>query len=271
MNPAGQMSPPVSILALIDAVGGPTRSLTNKKTPPFNPWSPRWLADGRHVVFASVSPGSLRSGHASLWVVDSESRELHEIHAGTFPAYPVLSPDGRDLYFADEAAKVAGIWHARTGRDWKVENAESLIPSAGGYSSDLTMSADGLRIAFSRQTGESAIWSIAVDSQGTATGEPSPLFRDRSFRNHSAHFSADGSKIAWNSVQADQMGVIFTLPEMPMVRRRLPSRQPIKTPAGLSGLEENWPWATKSSGTASGATGLRLFREGPNASIPLSI
>jgi Tol biopolymer transport system component/DNA-binding winged helix-turn-helix (wHTH) protein len=192
-------------LALIDAAGGPAVALTNKEKPPVNPSFPRWLPDGRHIVFASM-PGT---GHPSLWIVDSKSRELHEIQTGRTPRYPVISPDGRDLYFADDTASVPGIWRARMGRDWKVESAEPLNPSEGASPLYLTVSADGSHIAWSRQAGESAIWSVAVDAHGAAVGEPKPLIRDRSIRNTEMHVSADGSKIAWSSSPAGGQWVIY--------------------------------------------------------------
>jgi hypothetical protein len=80
---------------------------------------------------------------SGLWIADSESRRLQVIHAEMRPRFPVFSPGGRDLYFADEAAKVAGIWRARIGRDWRIESAEPLIPSEGSSPHDLTISADG--------------------------------------------------------------------------------------------------------------------------------
>jgi Tol biopolymer transport system component len=61
------------------------RALTKKGLEPFNPSAPTWLADGRHVVFSSRSPGPLGSGNAGLWVVDSETGALRKIHAGTTP------------------------------------------------------------------------------------------------------------------------------------------------------------------------------------------
>jgi Tol biopolymer transport system component/DNA-binding winged helix-turn-helix (wHTH) protein len=211
-NPSPDASAPSSagpILSLIDAEGGPARPLTEKGADPLNPSFPCWLADGRHIVFASKSPGPLGSGLAGLWVVDSQTRGLSILHAGTLPQYPVFSPDGRDLYFADEAAKVPGIWHARMGRNWAIESTEPLIPSGGAYSVHLNLSADGSRIAFSRRAGESAIWSVPLDSRGVAAGEPKPLIRDRSFRNHDAHVSADGSKIVWTSFRADYSAEIY--------------------------------------------------------------
>jgi Tol biopolymer transport system component/DNA-binding winged helix-turn-helix (wHTH) protein len=212
IDPAGESGPLTdsgAILALLKNEGGNVRYLTDEKGPIFNVAAPHWLTDDRHIVFTSLSPGPLRSGKTTLWVIDSVTRELHNIHAGALPQFPVFAPGGRDLYFADDAAKVPGIWHARTGADWRVESAEPLIPSEGGHQEDLTMSADGSRIAFSRRTGESAIWSVRVGSQGVAAGEPKPLIEDRSLRNINAHLSADGSKVAWNSVQGDAAGVIY--------------------------------------------------------------
>jgi Tol biopolymer transport system component/DNA-binding winged helix-turn-helix (wHTH) protein len=208
VNPAIETVPADSgaILALIPADGGPASPLTKKEAAPFNPTSPGWLRDGRHVVFGSRPPGSSRS---DVWIVDSESRELHAISVGTFPQFPVFSPDGRDLYFADRDAKVPGLWRARTGRAWKIESEEALIPSEGANPRDITISADGSRIAFSRQNGESAIWSVPVDSQGSAASEPSPLIQDRSVRNINPFFSADGSRISWNSRQDGSREVIY--------------------------------------------------------------
>ena len=211
-NPAGDAAAPVDtgpILALINAEGGPVRALTKKDLEPFNPSAPTWLADGRHVVFSSKSPGPLASGHTGLWVVDTATGALRRIHAGTSPQFPVFSPDGRDLYFTDEGAKVPGIWHTSVKGNGETEGAEPLIFSEGAYPQHLTVSADGSHLAFSRQTGESAIWSIPLDSRGAAAGEPKLLFRDRSYRNHDVHVSADGSKIAWNSFQADFSAVIY--------------------------------------------------------------
>jgi Tol biopolymer transport system component/DNA-binding winged helix-turn-helix (wHTH) protein len=208
VNPAIETIPegPSAILALIPAAGGPAVPLTKNDAPPFNPSSPRWLRDGRHIVLGARP---LESPRSTVWIVDSRSRELHSISVGRFPQFPVFSPDGRDLYFADPNAKVPGLWRARTGRDWKVETEEPLIPSQGANPRDLTISTDGSRIAFSRQNGESAIWSVPVDSHGAAAAEPKPLIQDRSLRNINPFFSADGSKIAWNSYQEGNGQVIY--------------------------------------------------------------
>ncbi len=202
----GVSIPPDSgpILTTLDVAGGVQRALTSPETPP-NPSAPNWLRDGRNIVFGSVPPDR----RTELWIADTKSGKVQPLHAGTSPRFPVFSQNDRELYFEDNLARVPGIWHARVGRNWKVEDEEPLIPSQGASPRDLAVSADGLHIAFSRQIGDSAIWSVAVDSNGAAVGEPKPLIRDRSFRNTDAHFSADGSKIAWVSLQADSMAIIY--------------------------------------------------------------
>lgn len=207
LSPAAETIPPAfgSILELINVDGGPASWLTSKEGAPFNPSSPRWLGDGRHIVFDSASPQS-RTG---LWIVDLVSRKSNSIRAGASPRFPIFSPDGRDLYFADEGARISGIWHARTTRDWNIESTEPLIPTEGSNPRYLTISSDGLRLAFSRVNGDSSIWSVLVDSHGAGVGSPRPLFRDRSLRNTNAHFSADGSRIVWTSEQPDNTAVIY--------------------------------------------------------------
>jgi Tol biopolymer transport system component/DNA-binding winged helix-turn-helix (wHTH) protein len=211
VNPVEDSTPPDfhRTLALVDAEKGSMRMLVSKETGPPNPDSPHWLPDGRHVVFNSEAPESRQTGKTGLWVVDSQTGELSAINAGVFPRFPVFSPHGDYLFFTDTGAKISGIWRARKGRNWTVNSVEPLLPVTGAEPRDLSVSPDGKRIAFSRQVGQSSIWSVQVDSRGIAIGDPKPLIENRNLRNTTAHFSADGTKIAWSSKSSDNLEVVY--------------------------------------------------------------
>jgi Tol biopolymer transport system component len=84
-----------------------------------------------------------------------------------------------------------------------------VIPIAGADARYLELSVDGMHLAFSRQSGESSIWSISLDAKGAAAGEPRPVIQDRNIRNIEPWLSRDGSKLVWTALQPDGWQVIW--------------------------------------------------------------
>ena len=210
VNPVYETVNPDShtVLALVNVASGSMRALTETYDHPINISSPHWLADGRHIIVASRPPLSRQTVKSTLWIADSERREARALSVGTLPLFPVVSAQGQ-LYFADEAASVPGIWSGRTGPNGKVSNVQPLLPVQGAEARDLAISADAKHIAFSRQTGQSAIWMVFVDSQGIATRDPKLLIENRNIRNTVAQFSRDASKIVWSSTSGENRDTIF--------------------------------------------------------------
>jgi Tol biopolymer transport system component len=113
------------------------------------------------------------------------------------------------------------------------QKPELLFPSAGQIPTDLTLTADGARIAVSQVQRQSSIWSLPLNRSGLAAGEPKPLIRDSSYRNSAPAFSADGSKLAYESMRQGGDWMIF------VANADGSSAYPL-TPGGQSSTAESW-------------------------------
>lgn len=176
---------------MVGADGSGARPLTRTGIPPGGHNFPHWAPGGGRVIFSANK----------LWEVEIATGKLDEIRVAAHTVRsPAISADNRQLYWVGYGGQEPGLWHARmVGRH--AGTPEILVPAGGPTPRDLTLSADGKRLAFSQQVGESAIWSVSLKADGTPAAEPRPLIRDRSFRNWDPAFSADGSKIAYSSIR----------------------------------------------------------------------
>lgn len=196
LNPAIETTGiPETTIWLVAADGSGARPLTKAGSPAGGHNFPRWSPDGSHVVFST-------GGQTNRpWAVEVQTGKLEPIRisAGAVRS-PSISPDGMHLFYVGTGGLEPGVWHARLGAGWRAETPEMLVAAGGPTPRDLAISADGRHLAFSQQTGESGIWSVALRADGTASGEALPIIRDRSFRNSEPAFSADGTKLAYSSI-----------------------------------------------------------------------
>ena len=87
-------------LHVVAADGGPIRVLTSDA---FNNIRPSWSADGRWIYFGSDRPGEYQ-----IWKIPSAGGTAIQV-TRRGGKHPVVSPDGRHVYYAKEAP-VQGIW-----------------------------------------------------------------------------------------------------------------------------------------------------------------
>jgi TolB protein len=202
---------------------------------------PAWSHDGKSIAFTST-----RTGSSSIFVMDSNGRNVAQLTRGAVDAHPTWSPDGSRIAFvrgktgslfvmsadgsgphritrgtaaeADPAWSPNGRWIAfvRSTVDTPVREVWLIHPNGTGAHMVTTLahsvsgpawSPDGRRIAFaSNLHGNFGIYSIAVDGKGLRTVSATGM------DSFSPSWSPDGKAIAFA-----RNGSIVTVPVGPGV------------------------------------------------------
>ena len=100
-------------LYIVPANGGPIRPLTSDA---FNNVRPSWSLDGQWIYF-----GSDRTGNWQIWKIPSAGGTAEQVTRGG-GMEPVVSPNGRSVYYAKQAEQ--GIWEvpAEGGQEVQIVN-----------------------------------------------------------------------------------------------------------------------------------------------------
>jgi len=199
-------------LWLVGLDGAPPRVLTRSGTPEGDHKNPKWLADGRHIVFSAFFPVRGRP-----WIVDAATGELRSIRTSAASVlFPCLPGDARYLYYATPDLPGAtgvldpvGVWRARVNSRFEADKPELLIPGGGAAPLNLSMTADGSRIAVSLLRRKNGLWTLPLNRSGLPAGEAKPLIDAPSFDVREPAFSTDGSRLAYGTLTQGGDWMIF--------------------------------------------------------------
>lgn len=167
-------------------------ALQQLTTDPATDVRPAWSPDGQRVAFQSN-----RSGSYSIWIMDADGKNQHEVIPGDSDnRHPAWNPDGKQLAFDSDASGNREIWTVKSdGR-----NPRQLTTLAA-RSSFPAWSPDGSQIVFyTYQEGTMDLWVVQVDGSNPRR-LTSDLADERhnqcTFACHQAAWSPDGQKIAY--------------------------------------------------------------------------
>ncbi len=182
-----------STIWIISAQGGNERQITKVGDPACGHGSPSWSPNGKRLAFGCYDPRT-----TDVWSVSVQGNDLKKITRGFDP---ILSPDGKYIYFASFGAKlnfgVSRIQVSESGEP--VGEPEEIARTGSSRVKRLTMTANGNALAYGVVTINSNIWSLPVSTvTNDATGPPMALTRDTSHRNSSPSVSRDGQRIAYH-------------------------------------------------------------------------
>ena len=180
-----------STIFTVDAAGSNLHRVTMAHNPDGQHADPVWTPDGRRLLFASLGPMGARASINTLWLVDAESGALQRVAGGNLldQASPVLSPDGRTVYFSAMAADGFGLYSAPLAGN---APPTALYRSGRDAPAALSISRNGRRLFFTLLTNVSQIWQT-----GTGSSPAKPLYQDEVVRAKLPAYSPDGRRLAY--------------------------------------------------------------------------
>jgi Tol biopolymer transport system component len=155
--------------------------------------------DGRRVAMAIFDPTTLT---VDLWVQDLDgSGRLGRLTSEGVNTYPVWTPDGKRLIYANAATITGG---EPTLRSIPADGSGSPLTLAAAEAFPMSISSDGMTLIGTRPTGNrfSDIWMLPLSEDlytSPATAADLTLLVESRFNEQHATFSPDGRWIAFSS------------------------------------------------------------------------
>lgn len=182
-----------SVIEVFDTQTRERRALTEAGRPAGGHGSPLFSADDRFVIFAAS-----RRSRSELWAVERSTGRLIPILKSPAAYDPMLSLDGRSLYFTARRREVKSLWRLSIDADSMAATSEAREVAGVGLSSIRRprLSANGDLVFAAYLTG-SNLWALELNEEGTVLGSPRPLTRGNDRYNRPS-FSRDGARLAFD-------------------------------------------------------------------------
>ena len=136
-------------------------------------FSPAWSPDGRSIAVSSGDPAfAFGTGYfgnvatSSIWMVHLDGTVPTPVTAdSSLNVAPQWSPDGRALFWVSDREGSRDIYRQRIGANGAVQGTPRRL-TTGTDAHGISLSRKGGRMAYSRLTTYSSIWSIPVPARG---------------------------------------------------------------------------------------------------------
>ena len=185
---------------------------------PSSPFAPAWSPDGRSIavvagnsVFVFGTGYFANAGAAGLWLAHLDGRpptRITDDHALNLS--PQWSPDGRTLYWISDRDGSRDVYIQRLGKDGAPEGAPQRV-TTGADAQGLSLSRQGGRMAYSRLSSWSAIWSLPVPARGPVSVRGATRITTGNETIETIATSADGRWLAFDSDRSGNFD-IYVMP-----------------------------------------------------------
>jgi Tol biopolymer transport system component len=195
-----------STIWIVPAQSGQPRQITKVGLPTGGHVDPTWSINNQRIAFVDLNYTTQQIWSVSI-TGDDVKQLSHRLSAKVGQplgwkdplqgraSYPLYSPDDRNLYFVVGPA----VWMLpiSSENDEPVGEPVRVTDTGASLINNLTVSADGKKMAYSLQTLASNIWSLALSSNSLAIAIPKQITNQTGARNSQPAFSADGRKLAF--------------------------------------------------------------------------
>jgi Tol biopolymer transport system component/tRNA A-37 threonylcarbamoyl transferase component Bud32 len=121
---------------------------------------PAWSPDGKHMACTSIVATGVCT--SQIWSVKCDGSDpLLVTNGKTFNSNPIWSPDGRQLFFISDRGGSRDIWWTPVDTGGK-PTGESRSLTAGVDVGSIALASDGTKLAYTKITERTNIWSIPV-------------------------------------------------------------------------------------------------------------
>lgn len=186
---------PESSIWIVKVSDGSLHQLTRPSDTPgptmFGHSTPQWTREDRRILFAAAW---------MLWTVSVDGADVEPVARGVFGYDPVLSADGRKIWFVGGSAAEAGIWVMPVDERGRSDGAPALVhsvpPGTGHY---LAASASDNRLAFVQMNTHDNLYSIALNTKHQSG--PEPITSDTRLRKTNPGISPNGKLVSFGVAQ----------------------------------------------------------------------
>ena len=161
---------------------------------------PNWSRDGKKLAYWAVHQG----GQRDLFMVDLEGGEPQQLtQEDSIDWNPVWAPDGQHLYFLSDRAGTMAIWRMRVDSATGATSDPKQVPTPSLYTQNISLSADGSRLAYVALHREAALDVFAFDPEA---GEPQETRIDATQRLRGTRLLSNPSVSNQGSIVMDSTG-----------------------------------------------------------------
>jgi Tol biopolymer transport system component/predicted Ser/Thr protein kinase len=182
---------PLFVVNVAASVGAEKRPLTSETE---YAQQPHWSPHGHRIAYWGI-----RGGNWDVFTIAARGGEpvpvTDDLHIDW---NPVWSPEGNHLYFASDRGGSMNLWRVRIEEvSGKVLGQPHPLTTPSSFSTNITLSRDGRRVAYMQRAHSSNLHKIGFDpSRETVVGQPAPITRGS--RNATwPDLSPDGARLAF--------------------------------------------------------------------------
>ncbi|MFQ5638023.1 MAG: DPP IV N-terminal domain-containing protein [bacterium] len=172
---------------------------------------PAWSPDGEHIAYTEIMGAGVST--AKIWIVQPDGADPLAVTEGkNFDHNPVWSPNGKQLFFISDRGGIPDIWWLPVDAHGQATASPKPLTAGIGVGS-IALSADGAKLAYSKLTERSGIWSMPINPDRLLGLKDARVINSANQRIDGVVISPDGARLAFDSNRNGNMDIWMMRPD----------------------------------------------------------